>query len=96
MRRRFSRPTAEELALAELLAKLVEDYDAAHYPIPKNPPHEILGHLMEQHGLRQVDIAPLVGSRGQVSLILSGRRGMSKRQAIRLAEFFHVSAELFL
>jgi HTH-type transcriptional regulator/antitoxin HigA len=51
---------------------------------------------MEQQGLRQADLAELVGSRGQVPDILSGRRGISKAVARRLAERFDVGIDLFL
>ena len=83
-------------ALAKLLEKLIEDYDAAHYPIPQPQPHETVKYLMEQRGLRQADLAPIIGSRSQVSDLVSGKRGISKAQAKKLAEFFHVSAELFI
>ena len=52
--------------------------------------------LMEQRGLRQTDLAPVLGSRAQVSDLVSGKRGISKDQAKRLAKFFRVSAELFI
>jgi HTH-type transcriptional regulator / antitoxin HigA len=60
------------------------------------PPHEMVRYLMEQRGLRQADLAPVIGSRAQVSDLVNGRRGISKAQAKKLAQFFHVSAELFI
>ena len=88
--------SAEEEALAELLARLISDYEDRRFPIPQAPPHQVLQFLMEQPGLRQADLAPIVGSRSQVSDILSGKRGISKAAAKKLAAFFRVSAELFL
>ena len=38
----------------------------------------------------------MIGSRAQVSALVSGRRGISKAQAKKLAEFFHVTADLFI
>ncbi|MCW5979763.1 MAG: helix-turn-helix domain-containing protein [Bryobacteraceae bacterium] len=89
-------PSAEERELAELLAKLIEDYDREHYPVPQPPPHEMLRYLMEQRGLRQTDLVPVIGPRSQVSDIVNGKRGISKVQAKKLAVFFRTSAELFL
>jgi HTH-type transcriptional regulator/antitoxin HigA len=86
----------EEEALAALLAKLVEEYEERRYPIADAPPHEVFRFLMEQHGLRQADLVPVVGSRSQVSDIVSGKRGISKAQAKKLAAFFHVSADAFI
>lgn len=88
--------TAEEEALAELLAKLIEAYDDEHYSFPPSPPHEMVQFIMEQRGLRQADLVPVIGSRAQVSALVNGKRGISKAQAKRLAEFFRTSADLFL
>jgi antitoxin component HigA of HigAB toxin-antitoxin module len=38
----------------------------------------------------------VIGSKGRVSEILSGKRAVSKGQAKKLAEFFCVRADLFL
>lgn len=37
----------------------------------------------------------VIGSRGVVSLVVNGKRGISKAQAKALGEFFHVSHTLF-
>jgi len=88
--------TPEEEVLAELLAKLIGDYDDQYHPLPEAPPCETVRFLMEQKGLKQVDLVPVLGSRAQVSALVNGARGISKAQARKLAQFFHVSAELFL
>ena len=86
----------EREALASLLANLVEEYEDRRYPVPEAPPHEVLRFLMEQRGLRQKDLVPVVGSRSLVSEIVNGKRGASKGMAKKLAGFFRVSAEVFL
>jgi HTH-type transcriptional regulator/antitoxin HigA len=91
-----SNPSPEEVELARLLERLVDSYDRAHYPIPDAPPHELLRFLMEQRGLKQSDLVPILGSRAQVSELVSGKRGISKANARKLAEFFRVSADLFI
>ncbi len=88
--------TAEDRAFRELLAALVEVYDEGHHQIPELPPFEMVKHLMEQRGLKQADLAPVLGSRAQVSDLVNGKRGISKAQVRKLAEFFQVSPELFL
>ena len=89
-------PTPEEDRLAELLTKLIEDYDSTHYPLPETEPHEMIAFLMEQRGLRQIDLLPIFGSRGVASEVLSGKRQPSKAHIRKLAEFFKISPELFL
>ncbi|MBZ5619431.1 MAG: helix-turn-helix domain-containing protein [Acidobacteriia bacterium] len=88
--------SAEENALAELLQRLIQDYDDEHYPLPDAPPHKMVQFLMEQSGLKQTDLVPVLGSRAQVSDLVNGKRGISKAQVKKLAEYFGVSAELFL
>jgi len=88
--------TPEERALADLLVKLVVDYDDAQYPVLESAPHKALQEIMKQRGLKQVDLVPVLGSRAQVSAAVNGTRGISKAQAKKLAEFFHCSVRLFI
>ncbi len=87
--------SAEENALATLLEKLIADYDDK-FELPEYPPHEMVKFLMEHRGLKQADLVPVLGSRAQVSDLVNGKRGISKAQAKKLAEFFGVSVELFI
>ena len=86
----------EQRALADLLAMLIEEYEARRYPVPESSPHEVLRFLMEQRQLRQADLVAVAGSRSLVSEIVNGKRGISKNLAKKFARFFGVSAELFL
>ena len=88
--------TPEEDAVANLIEKLVLDYDDRFYAIPEAKPNEMVRYLMEQRGEKQADLVPLLGSRAQVSDLVNGKRGISKAQVKKLAEYFGVSAELFL
>ena len=88
--------SAEELALLELMSVLVERFEEERYPIPDSPAHQILQHLMESRNAKRADLVPILGGRGRVSELVNGKRAISKAQAKALANFFHVSAELFL
>src|ERR1700682_2595717 len=88
--------SAEENALAELLQRLIQAYDDEHYSMPEVPPHEMVKYLMEQRGLKQADLVPVLGCRAQGSALVNGKRGISKAQVKALAESFGVSAELFI
>ncbi len=59
-------------------------------------PREALAFLMESNGLAQVDLVECVGYKSNLSAFLCGHRGLSKRAACRLAEYFKVSPALFL
>ena len=86
----------EEEALAEVLTLLIEDYEEHYHPLPRVSPNESLKALMEERGLKHKDVWPVLGNRGAATEVLNGRRSISKAQARRLAEFFHVPVDLFI
>jgi len=86
----------EESTLLETLAILVESYEDIEFPLPTSSPRNILLHLMDVRSLKQVDLVKVLGSKGVVSEILSGKRSISKSQAKELGAFFHVSPALFI
>jgi len=94
----ISAPNAEEEELISLLEQLIAQYErplASELEI-RLTPVEALRYIMEQAGLRQADLVPIFGSSGGVSEVLSGKRAISKAQARRLADRFHVDAGLFV
>ena len=86
----------EEDALLDLLVTLIEKFEEERYPIPQGTPHSMLLHLMEAQNLKQEDLVGAIGSRGVVSEVVNGKRGISKNQAKALAEFFNVDVSLFI
>jgi HTH-type transcriptional regulator / antitoxin HigA len=86
-----------ELAdLLELVGQLVEDYDHERHAVPDAPPHEVLRFLLDQHDLKQTDLAADIGGQSVVSAILSGKRAINARQAKALAARFGVSVGAFI
>jgi HTH-type transcriptional regulator / antitoxin HigA len=51
---------------------------------------------MEARKLTQKDLWKVFGSKGITSEVFHGKRSISKAQARKLAEFFHVNVELFI
>jgi HTH-type transcriptional regulator / antitoxin HigA len=88
--------TAEDRALHSLLSLLAQEYDNRVHSLPSANPIDILQYLMEQRGLRPADLTPVFGARSIASLVLNGKRELSKTHIRKLADFFHVSVELFL
>jgi HTH-type transcriptional regulator / antitoxin HigA len=88
--------TPEEDKLYDLLVALIDTYEEQQFPMPDSLPHEILQHLMEHSGTRQVDLVGLLGSSGVVSEIVNGKRAISKAQAKALGDRFKVSPSLFI
>jgi HTH-type transcriptional regulator/antitoxin HigA len=87
--------SADEVELAELYTLLIEDFEEKHFALPKSSPLEVVAFLMEQHGLKQKDLADVFGTPSVVSEVMSGKRELNKEQIRRLSERFKVSPELF-
>ena len=92
---RLSSRTPARNRLAELLTLLIEDFEARHYSLPPATPRDIVRHLMESNGLRQVDLIDVFGAESTVSEVLNGKRELAKSHIERLSRRFHVSPELF-
>lgn len=86
-------PEADELAL---LLVLVKDYEDKHIHLPELDPIEVIKLKMEERGMQAKDLEPLLGSKGHVSSILSGRRELTLNTAKRLRDYFNIPAEIFM
>lgn len=89
----------DERDYLDVLSNLIEMYDRAHHPMPRRrgTPSARLGALLESSGTTPKALEKIVGlSQPQVSLILSGKRGISKACASKLASHFRVSGDFFL
>lgn len=85
-------PEAEELAL---LLLLVKDYEDKHIHLPGVNPIEVIKLKMQERGMKAKDLEPIIGSKGHVSSILSGRREITLKIAQRLRDYFQLPAEIF-
>ena len=86
----------EEEKLLKLLTRLVQDFEERLYKPGEATPLEVLRHLMEARGVKQSQLWHVFGSKGIASEVLNGKRGISKTHARALANYFHVSADLFV
>lgn len=82
--------------LLDIVTTFVHDYEEQNVEIPEARPAAVLRFLMEQHNLRQADLADIFGSQSNVSEILSGKREINARQARMLGERFKVSPAAFI
>jgi HTH-type transcriptional regulator/antitoxin HigA len=85
-------------SLFDLLANYADEWEAENEPELKHPdvaPNQMLAYLMEDRGVSQYQIAQTgLVDQGNLSRILSGKRGVSKQLAKRLAEYFDVDPNL--
>lgn len=87
-----------EEAQLDILTALVEAYDKEHHSIDPSraTPINLLRSLMEDHAMSASDLGRLLGSRSLGSLILNGRRQLSKAHIKKLSEHFGLSPAAFL
>ena len=83
------------MGLVDIVGDLIEKYEAEHHPLTPTTGTHALKFLMDQHGLKQGDLAE-VGSQGVVSEILAGKRELNIRQVRALGERFGVPAATFV
>ena len=86
----------EEETLLKLLAHLIQDFERRYYKPRKATPVEVLRELMAANDLKQTDLVPIFGSKGTVSEVVNGKRGISKANAKALGEFFNISPAAFI
>ena len=72
------RLSAEESALLETLAILVQAYDDRHTALTQVAPNAMLAYLVKTSGRTTKDLLAVFGTRGRVSEVLSGKRSISK------------------
>ena len=88
-------PTPAQSEAIDLLTLLIESYEETNYSLPEVSPAEMLRFLLDQHGLKQRDLAADIGGESVVSEILSGRRKLNATHIERLSERFRVSPAVF-
>lgn len=80
----------------DVLATLIDAYEAEHYPMDPPDPVEAIKFRMEQQGLSRKDLEPLIGTRTRVAEVLNRRRSLSIGMIRRLHEHLGISAEVLI
>jgi len=84
------------MPLLDLVTREIETYEAKHHALPEATPAAVLAYLMQEHNLKQTDLAEELGGQSIVSAILNGKRELNTRQVKALAKRFNVSPAVFL
>lgn len=86
-------PEYDEL---EVLLLLIKDYEDRHYHIPAPDPIEVIKLKLEEKGLKQKDLEHIIGSKGYVSQVLSGKKELTLKMVKGLHHYLGISADIFL
>ena len=91
-----AKPNTPESDELDLLMVLIKDYDDKHYELPELDALEVIKYKMQEMGIKSKDLEPIIGSKGHVSAILSGKREITLKMAQKLKDYFSIPAEVFL
>src|SRR3954464_2153942 len=88
---------AGEIDYIEALGCFIADFERENRTRRKeSSPLDLLKSLLEENGLRPIDLGRIIGSVSNATMILQGKRELSKEHIRKLSERFNVSPGLFL
>ena len=80
----------------DVLATLIDAWEAAHYPMDPPDPIEAIKFRMEQQGLTRKDLEGIIGTRARIAEVLSGKRELSIAMIRRLNEQLGIPADVLI
>src|ERR1700688_1125052 len=80
----------------DVLATLIDAYEAKQYPMDPPDPIEAIKFRMEQQGLTRRNLEGIIGTRTRIAEVLNGKRGVSGGMIPGLHERFGIWAEVLI
>src|SRR3954447_11058036 len=80
----------------DVLATLIDAYEAEHYPMDPPDPVEAIKFRMEQQALTRRDLEDIIGTRTRVAEVLNRKRSLSIAMIRRLHQRLGISAEVLI
>ncbi|MBI4082801.1 MAG: transcriptional regulator [Candidatus Lambdaproteobacteria bacterium] len=80
----------------DILATLIDAYEATHYPMDPPDPIEAILFRVEQQGLTRKALVPLIGTRTRVSEVLNRKRNLSIAMIRRLHDRLGIPADVLI
>jgi HTH-type transcriptional regulator/antitoxin HigA len=80
----------------DILATLVDAYEAKHHAIDVPDPIAAIQFRMEQQGLTRKNLEPLIGSRARVSEVMTRRRSLTLAMIRRVRDELGISADVLI
>ncbi|MGH6789698.1 MAG: helix-turn-helix domain-containing protein [Pseudolabrys sp.] len=85
-----------DIARLQAQARLIAAHEEMEWPRRAPRTADVIRYLMDQHGLSQGDMAPVLGTASRVSEVLRGKKGLSMKMVQRLRARFGVPADVLL
>jgi len=89
-------PESSDGLRLELLAKLIEDYEKARFVFAKPDPIDAILFRMEERGLRQTDLAKVLGGKNRASEVLARKRPLTLPMIRALQEKLNIPPALLI
>jgi HTH-type transcriptional regulator / antitoxin HigA len=80
----------------DILATLVQAYEARHFPVDAPDPVEAIKFRMEQSGLTVKDLVPIIGRSNRVYEVLNRKRPLTLAMIRRLHRRLGIPAEVLI
>jgi HTH-type transcriptional regulator/antitoxin HigA len=80
----------------EILSILIDTYEKEHFPIELPDPIEAIKFRMEQMGMKQKDLAEVIGFKSRVSEIMGRKRKLSLDMIRKINQTLHIPTEVLI
>lgn len=80
----------------EILSILIDRYENENFPIGMPDPIEAIKFRMEQMGMKQKDLAEVIGFKSRVSEVLSKKRKLTLGMIRKLNSTLHIPTEVLV
>jgi HTH-type transcriptional regulator/antitoxin HigA len=91
-----AKPNTAEGEELDILATLVDAYEAKHHVIDAPDPIAAIQFRMEQQELTRKNLEPLIGSRARVSEVMTRRRPLTLAMIRRIRDGLGISADVLV
>ena len=80
----------------DVLATLIDVYEATHHAMDAPDPIEAIKFRMEQQGMTRKDLEDIIGTRTRIAEVFNRKRGLSIDMIRRLHDRLGISAEVLI
>ncbi len=80
----------------DVLATLIDVYEARHHPMDPPDPVEAIKFRMEQQGMTRKDLEDIIGTRTRIAEVLNRKRSLSIGMIRRLHDRLGISADVLI
>lgn len=80
----------------DVLATLIDAYEAQHHPMDPPDPVEAIRFRMEQQGLTRKDLEGIIGTRTRIAEVMNRKRSLSITMIRRLHDQLGIPAEVLI